>query len=453
MKKITARSLACLFLSFILIAGTVIFTLRFLAKGGDWAAFPSNRHLYTNGILNCGRVLDKNGKVLAEYNDDSKWTYSSSSVMRRATLHAVGDPQGLIGTGALSRFADKLTGYNIVTGANTIIPGGRDVYLTIDADLCATAYEALNGHNGMVGVYNYKTGEIICMVSSPTYDLNENIDPEDKANDGVFINRLTSAKFIPGSTFKIITATAALEKIPDIHTRTFNCTGSTDIDGSKITCPGVHGTMNFEEALNHSCNCVFGTLAVEMGAGVLSNYADSTGLTDSYSINGINTMKSSFDFEGDGAIDLAWSGVGQGRDLVNPCSMMIFCGAVAGEGSAAVPQILSYTAFREGVRNSLYIKHFTGDLIKSSTAKELKNMMRTDVINNYGQKNFPGLEICAKSGTAQTDHSDADNAWFVGFLDDEDHPFAFVVMVEEGGSGARTAGRVANTVLQQAVKS
>ena len=80
-------------------------------------------------------------------------------------------------------------------------------------------------------------------------------------------------------------------------------------------------------------------------------------------------------------------------------------------------------------------------------------MMRSNVINNYGDKNFPNLNICAKSGTAQSDGSTRDNAWFTGFLDDDNHPLAFIVLGEEGGAGASVAGPVANKVLQQAVKA
>ena len=127
-----------------------------------------------------------------------------------------------IGTGALTQFASKLTGYNVITGANTIFSGGRDLYLTIDADVCAEAYKALNGYKGTVGVYNYKTGEIICMISSPTYDPSDppDIEDGDEAYDGVYINRLLSAKFTPGSTFKLITAAAAIDNISeDVYKR------------------------------------------------------------------------------------------------------------------------------------------------------------------------------------------------------------------------------------------
>jgi peptidoglycan glycosyltransferase len=78
--------------------------------------------------------------------------------------------------------------------------------------------------------------------------------------------------------------------------------------------------------------------------------------------------------------------------------------------------------------------------------------MRTDVLKNYGQSNFPGLKICAKSGTAEVDKTKESNGWFTGFLDDVDHPLAFICMVEEGGYGAKSAGKVINTVLQEAVE-
>lgn len=456
MKKITSRTIVCFFLALVLVAGTGIFTFKFFVEGDTWSAFSANRHLYTNNVLNTGRILDETGTVLADYDDtNAKWEYSSNAYIRKATLHAVGEPTGMIGTGALTRFADKLTGYNVITGAKPIFPGGRDLYLTLNAKVCEAAYKALNGHKGTVGVYNYKTGEIICMVSAPTYDPASppTIKDGDDEYEGVYINRLLSATFIPGSTFKLITATAALETLDGVENRTFHCDGETTIGNQLITCPRAHGDLTMEQALAVSCNCVFGQLATEIGSSEMQKYAEKAGLTDSLSINGIKTAKSSFDFTSGGKGGLAWSGIGQGKDLVNPCALMVYSGAIANGGSTAKPQIISHTAFTGGVGTSLYLRHHTHNLINAETAATLATMMRNNVLNNYGQGNFPGLELCAKSGTAQNDASDSDNAWFTGFLQDQDHPYAFVVLVEGGGSGSKVAGKVANTVLQAAVKS
>jgi peptidoglycan glycosyltransferase len=91
-------------------------------------------------------------------------------------------------------------------------------------------------------------------------------------------------------------------------------------------------------------------------------------------------------------------------------------------------------------------------LISADTAQRMKEFMSYNVKNSYGTGTFPGLAMCAKSGTAEVGDGNT-HAWFTGFLDDPDHPYAFVVVIENGGGGLRNAGAVANTVLQAAVKS
>ncbi len=452
MKKITARAVICLILAVFLALGVGWFVVKYYTQGHNWVSFKANDHIYSNGLPIAGAIVDRNGVVLASGADGS-WYYHDSAAIRRATLHTVGDIEGMIGVGAMTRFADKLCGYNFVSGAAPVFKGGRRLYLTIDANLCQTAYEAMNGLKGTVGVYDYRSGKILCMVSTPTFDPADPpaISDDDNAYDGVYINRLLNATFIPGSTFKVITATAALETIPDIENQIYTCSGSTEIDGTTITCTAAHGEVTLKEALAQSCNCYFGELSLQLGASTLDKYSRRAGLTRQYSVNGIRTTASAFDFHGD-AGQLAWSGIGQGKDLVNPCAMMVYMGAIANKGSAAVPQIIDHTASKDDFPLSLYTPRQTGDLIEAATAQRLTELMRNNVTGNYGQDNFPGLELCAKSGTAELDNSDANNAWFVGFLNDSDHPLAFVVYLEGGGYGSTAAGGVANRVLQKAIE-
>ena len=446
MKKITRRTIVCLFLSLLLLIGTVTYVHRFVVNGNSWASFSSNSHIYTNGQITSGRIYDTNGVQLAGYEDG--WQYSDGRNVRLGTIHAVGDPDGRIGTGALAAFAGRLTGYNLITGTGVGTTSGRDLKLTIDSELCAEAYRAMDDHHGFVGIYDYTTGRILCMVSTPAYDP---YDPDD-VEDGAYINKFLSSTFVPGSTFKVITTTAALEQIRDIRDRSFSCSGSVDIGGYRVTCTRSHGTLNITEALNESCNVTFGQLAVELGVNTMEDYVHKAGLTYRYSINGIQTAPSTFDFTADGAEGLAWSGIGQGKDLVNPCAMMVYMGAIASGGSTASPQILDSVTMKNGLKTESFSIDHTEELIDPDTAGELTDMMRDDVLENYGQDNFPGLNICAKSGTAQVSSSDdPSNGWFVGFLDDSEHPLAFVAMVEGGGYGARSAGSVINTVLQKAI--
>ena len=167
-----------------------------------------------------------------------------------ATLHVVGDLYGNVGTGALTAFAKQLTGYTLLGGAYGATEGS-DVYLTIDADLNEVAYEALNGRKGTVAVYNYETGEILCLVSSPSYDpVNIPDDLEsNEAYEGAYVNRFFSATFTPGSVFKTVTLAAAVEEIPDLTERTWVCDGSAEIGGGTVTCAAAHGEQDIRQAL------------------------------------------------------------------------------------------------------------------------------------------------------------------------------------------------------------
>ena len=212
MRKIEKRAVICMALAILLAAGMSVFLIRYFAEGGKWASSAFNRHLYdTNGVLISGTVLDRDGDVLSSVENGHR-TYYENETVRKATLHAVGDLYGKIGTGVLNAFADKLTGFDLVNGAFGA-ERGSNLYLTLDARYNYEAYRALGGHAGTVAVYNYKTGEILCMVSAPSYDpLNvpKNLEENDRYK-GAYLNRFLSSAFVPGSVFKTVTLTAALE--------------------------------------------------------------------------------------------------------------------------------------------------------------------------------------------------------------------------------------------------
>ena len=447
MKQVKRRTWFCLLFTALLAIGASLFLARYLTHGADWASFRANKHIYSqSGQLISGTILDRSGNMLY---DAASGAYSDDANVRRATLHAVGDSAGNIATGAKTVFSGKLGGFNPILGTTG---GGHDLYLTIDADLNAAAYKALNGRKGAVGVYNYKTGELLCMVSAPAFDPADppEIRDGDARYEGVYINRFLSSSFTPGSVFKVVTTAAAIENIDDLFSRTFTCTGSVEIGGQKITCPSVHGTMDIYGALANSCNCVYAQLAVELGGDTLARYAEQAGLLDSLSVSGIDTAAGSFTAAEDGSADLGWSGVGQYNDLVNPCAMMVWMGGVANGGKAAVPHLIQEV--KGGLPQlSLPFGRETGTLIDSETAQLLSDLMAQNVVQTYGSGRFPNMDICAKSGTAEVGGGKRPNAWFVGFLRNENTPYAFAVVVEEGGSGASAAGNVAAQVLDALV--
>ena len=449
MKKIEKRAVLCLLLAGALLAGTALFVFRFVVHGGSWASWLP----VFSGQPAAGRVLDRDGDVLTWVEEDGTRRYYDGATVRKATLHAVGDAEGRIGTGALVAFADKLSGYNLLTGSYSPLGRGSDLYLTIDARYNYIAYQALNGRKGAVGVYNYKTGEVLCMVSSPTFDpLYPPEDAEDNpAYEGVYLNRLLSGTFPPGSVYKTVVLSAAIENLPDLFDRTWTCTGSVTVGEGPVTCPHAHGEQDIYAALSNSCNGVFAQLAAELGEDTLARYTEQAGLTASYSVNGLNTAAGSFDLDGLTANELGWAGVGQYNDLVNPCALMVYMGAVANGGRAAVPRLVLKTENALGLPSLPALPSRTGALIAAGTAETLADMMARNVTDQYGASRFPNMDLCAKSGTAEVGGGQAPHAWFAGFLRNADAPYAFVVLVENGGSGADAAGSVAAQVLDAVV--
>lgn len=450
MRKIERRAMLCLLLAAALSLGLVVFAFRFFLYGGKWVSFAANRHLYNSqGQLSVGRVLDRDGDLLSWVDENGHRAYYDNATVRKATLHVVGDAQGRIGSGALVAFADKLSGYHLLTGAYSPMGAGNDLYLTVDARLNYEAYTAMNGKKGAVAIYNYRTGEVLCLFSSPTFDPEAppDIQEGDTTYDGVYLNRALSSTFVPGSVFKTVTLAAAIENIPDLFSRTFTCTGSCQVGDDVVTCPSAHGEMDIYGAFSKSCNGVFAQLAVELGPEVMAAYTEKAGLTHRYSVNGLTTAAGSFQFSGASDNQLGWAGVGQFNDLVNPMSLMIYMGAIAEGGKAAVPQLVLKTVTPLGFPSSFYFSHRTGKLIEADTAATLADMMARNVTETYGAGRFPNMDICAKSGTAEVGGGKAPNSWFTGFLRNEDSPYAFAVVVEEGGSGAQTAGSIAAAVL------
>ncbi len=435
MKKVKNRAFSALILAFAVIIGMGLYVYRYAMDGEKWATFSAESQIVTNeGKLISGTVLDRNGILLAKA-ENSEQKYSDDTLIRKATLHAVGDFPGNIGTGALSAFSDQLSGYNPVTG---ITGEGGTVQLSIDAGINAVAYEAMAGRPGAVLVSNYETGEIICMVSTPSYDPLEGFDENDSAYSGAYLNRCISSAFTPGSVFKLVTVAAALEQLDGIYTRRFNCEGRTYVNGAEINCTGTHGEQTIEQALANSCNCAFAELSLALGGDTLLSYAESFGFTASHSLNGIDTKKGRFEAFTSGSAGLAWSGIGQATDLVCPYSMLRFTAAIANGGTA--------------VEGSLILGE-TGKmstLLRPDTAAALGDMMSYNVHTSYGTWLFPGLDIHAKSGTAEIG-SGISHSWFTGYITNEGCPYAFTVMIEGGGGGLANAGSVANTVLQAMV--
>lgn len=443
MRKLEKRAWICLALAALLFIGIVIFGWRFVTEGDEWASFYGNTQLYTDGVINRGSIYDRNGVPLLECTEDGI-SYNSDYNVRCSTLHAVGDPKGNIATGAINMWKSELIGYDILNGTYDTTKEGKKITLTIDAEANAAAYRALNGRDGTVGVFNYKTGEIVTMVSAPAFDPAGSVP--DNLDSPVYFNTFLMGTLTPGSTFKLVTSAAAIDTLDNLSEFSFTCDGENAIGSEKIRCVHSHGTVNFEDALAVSCNGAFGSIARSVGSVAMGETVKKVGLTEPLNINGIETASGSFTFMEDNDINLSWAGIGQSEDLVNPCSMMVYVGAIANGGEAVQPSL---------IKSSNILKNLTGgeslgNYLSKETANKIKSMMKNAVKTSYGEGNFPGLDLYAKSGTAEVGTTNP-NSWFVGFIDDDKHPYAFVVWIKGGGYGSDAAAPVARTVLNELV--
>ena len=464
MKMITKRGIFLWIMSLAFVVGLVFMTVSLVQNGDTWVMKRFNHHVYSNGeLIGAGTIYDKDGDILAETKDGDR-IYSDSATTRKSTLHVVGDPKNFISTGVQSVYSARLTGYSLLFGVHNIQKYGKgnDLKLTIDRDICDEAYKALDGRKGTVGIVNYKTGEIVCSVSSPSYDVEDVPDNllTSERYEGVYINRLLDAHYVPGSTFKLVTAICAIENIPDIYSREWVCDGEYQPkSGVAIKCNANHGKhINFKDALAKSCNSTFAQIAIELGQEKLATTAKELGIGSAVTVSGtIDSYAGHFDTTDKiklGVDALGWTGIGQGNTRIAPITMLRIVSAVANGGTAVSFNIVDSLANQAGKALDFTLPSNQLSMMNSDVAAKLKKMMRYNVTNHYGESRYKGLNLCAKSGTAQIDSDENHNiAWFVGFMDDSEHPYAFVVVIENGNSGSQTAGPVAKRVLTKLVES
>lgn len=446
MNRVAARSGIIFFLVLALLGGFVFFTVEYISKADDWVVFPGSPHIYNGGNIGCGVVTDRDGNLLLDLSNGR--TYTDSEDLRKAVVHWVGDRNGSVDAPALSQYAAELAGFDLLDGVYAYGTGGGVARLTLSAEVQLEALEAMGDKKGTVAVYNYRTGEIVCAVSTPAFDPEHvpDIEKDPDRYEGMYLNRFTQSRYTPGSIFKIVTLAAALESVPDVLEQTFTCKGSYQIGADTVTCEGKHGKQDLKKAFRNSCNCAFAELALQLGADVLTRYAKQFGVTESVCFDGITTASGNYDLSKASSVQIAWSGIGQYTNLINPCAYLSFVGAIAAGGKGAEPYVVA--GIDSGIGSGYSAKIMKGNRrMSEDTAKTIRDFMEFNVVDKYGAENFPGLTVCAKTGTAEVGGGKKPNAVFTGFVQEEKYPFAFIVIVEDGGYGKSVCVPIMSRVL------
>ncbi|MGX1547503.1 penicillin-binding transpeptidase domain-containing protein [Streptomyces adustus] len=353
------------------------------------------------------------------------------------------------------------------------LPPGGKVVTTIDPAAQRAAYVGLAGRKGAVAAIEPTTGRILALVSAPSYDPAElsgnrpatkaawerlNRDP-----DKPMLNRAVRQTYPPGSTFKVVTAAAALDAgvVTDMDAQT----DSPD----PYTLPGTRTWLTNEgdgcqdaslrEAFKWSCNTVFAKLGVDVGARDMVGTAQAFGFNDTGVRIPFSAATSTFDTSVDRA-QLALSSIGQYNTRATPLQMAMVAAAVANGGRLRPPYLVERTTSRDGGTVSTAGSRPARQVMQPATAVRMRELM-TDVVEDGTGTNaaIPGATVGGKTGTAQhgLGNSGIPYAWFVSWAQGEQDPepkVAVAVVVEDASanrgeiSGGGDAAPIARDVMR-----
>lgn len=479
------------------------------AYGARWIASPYNTHINKmKNMVTAGDIQDRNGEVLA-HTEDGERRYAGEKSLRRALCHVVGDSYGqtMSAEAVFSKYTlgfDRTILENMRQYFNGTSMDGSDVKLTVDSELCLRAYDLMDDYWGSIVIMNYKTGEILASVSQPTFDpekMKAYLSGEETPAGSAMVNRATMGRYTPGSTFKIVTLIAALRYINGVEDMEFDCSGPLAFDENSgkylkdVTLPTdytknqseekdydrkaeyaqdlgaepntlgnynvvrdyqseYHGTIGLKEAFADSCNTTFARLAMMVGPSLMERTARELCLGTEFQFNDLPLYKSSYE-SGETDLSLAWSGIGQYRDLVTPMQMCMLSSAIANDGVMMEPKLLKEVTAPGGVVTRSLQSQTYKRILSSKEASILQSYMNEVIESGTGKRAaIDGYDVCGKTGTAEisSDKNVNTHAWFVGFIKDEEHPLAISIILEQAGGGGSVASPIAKKLLEKAIR-
>lgn len=340
---------------------------------------------------------------------------------------------------------------------------GRDIRLSIDAELQKFAYGELKGRRGSIIATDLRDGGLLCLTSSPSYDPNLFASARGRRQVGKYLNdklspllnRAIQGQYPPGSIFKIVTALAALEPGKTKLSTSFNCPGFAVVGGKRFSCwrEGGHGPQGLYDAFAHSCDVFFYKTGQAAGADAIHEKAVEMGFSAPTGIDlpgeraGLapsrawkKTRRRADWYDGD---TMNYS-IGQGFLMVTPLQALGMAAIIGADGQKLKPHLVEKIG---GV--TVAARHARAFVVTRQYLEAVQKGLDQVVNSNTGTgrlARIAGVRVAGKTGTAQTS-KEADHAWFVGYAPQAKPVVAFVVFLEYGGHGGVEAAIVANAML------
>ena len=338
---------------------------------------------------------------------------------------------------------------------------GQDLRTNLHPQGQRAALSALGGQNGSVVALEPSTGKVLVMANVPSYDPNDLVDddgPGDSAGSGRF-NRATQARYPPGSTFKVVTAAAALDTGRYTPDSLVSGKNNKPISGVPLQNSGGADfpTIPLTEALTQSVNTVWGEVAEKIGADTMYRYMRRFGFNqkppidlpaDELTASGVYNKGRLLD--SDDPVDIGRVGIGQERLQVTPLQMAMVASAVANGGELMKPRIGDRFIRPDGRLASQVDKEEASQVMSAATASELTDMMGQVVKEGTGTAGaVQGIDVAGKTGTAEVANGASNQAWFIAFAPKNDPKVAIAVTVERTqGQGGTIAAPIASQVIK-----
>jgi peptidoglycan glycosyltransferase len=460
-----------------------------VVKAGDYRNDPRNQRVLLAEYARQRGQISAGGQVLAQsaetddrlrfqrqYPDGPTYApltgyysviYSSSGIERASDSVLNGSDDRLFGR----RVSDLITGRD---------PSGGNVVLTIKPSVQQAAYKAMSakGFTGAVVALRPQTGEILAMVSTPSYDPNplashntktqqEAWAKDNAADPPVLVNRAISETYPPGSTFKLIDTAAALQNgyTPDSQLTAapnITLTGTnTTLQNFAGTPCGTGATASLRDALARSCNTAFAQLAGNLGEDVLRKQAEAFGIGSSDVAVPMAVVPSSIGDIPDNAA-LQQSGIGQRDVRLTPLQNAMVVAAIANGGQVMAPHVVKEIQGPELDTIDTTAPDRLGQAVPRSVAATLTDLMIGSENRTQGGGKITGVQIASKTGTAEHGNDPKNtppHAWYVAFAPASNPVVAIAVLVENGGdraleaTGGSVAAPVGRAVIAEALRA
>jgi peptidoglycan glycosyltransferase len=436
-----------------------------------------------------GEIRDRDGHILAtskrDANGEPYRVYPSNAV-----APVIGYASRLYGTAGLERAYDaQLTGIRAADPVDELLSKfatdryrPQDLTLSLSIDLQKEAVRLLGKDRGAVVMLDPRSGEVLALASTPTYDAGAIADASEKTSKAAFdavvadrnkplLDRAVQGRYVPGSVFKIVTSIAALGSGAITPATRFARQPPAEKNGLLVSGfrvrDGHHEftgsrPLAYPEAVEVSCNIYFALAGLETGGENLAEWAAKLGFgapipfdlptASSQVTNGGGTFGGGFADD----VELANASYGQGETLATPLQMALVAATVANRGTVMKPHLVTRLSGKDGsteVSSAVWRQ-----VVSPEIAAEINAAMVRAVEGDAGRLFTPGAKVpgvltAGKTGTAQLDGSARPHSWFIGFAPADDPQVAIAVLVESGGTGASRASPIAGRLMARYLDS